>query len=322
MAETQKRNDFYWSDVSHPHNIRRREILKKHPEVRNLTGPDIRLAIVTVLLVAIQLVSAYFASEFNFWLVLLYSYIVGATVNHALFLAIHEITHNMAFRKQTANNWFSFFANLPIVFPYAMSFKVYHTMHHRGQGVDGIDVDVPAIGEAKLFKGFFGKALWMFIQIFFYAFRPMFIKPIKLGKWHLFNFLFQLAGMVVLVYFAGWMALVYLLICDFFAGSIHPMSGHFIAEHYVFKEGQETYSYYGPLNKLAFNVGYHNEHHDFPSIPGYRLPQLKKIAPEYYDNLAQHKSWTRVIFDFIFKADMSLFSRVKRKPDTMEEVTD
>ena len=61
--------------------------------------------------------------------------------------------------------------------------------------------------------------------------------------------------------------------------SLHPMSGHFIAEHFEFIEGQETYSYYGILNYLTWNVGYHNEHHDFPNIPG-RLPEVKKIGKE------------------------------------------
>lgn len=102
---------------------------------------------------------------------------------------------------------------------------------------------------------------------------------------------------------------------SFFAGSLHPCAGHFIAEHYLFDQwDQETWSYYGILNYVTYNVGYHNEHHDFPSIPWTRLPKLHALANEYYKDLPRHNSWCKVTFDFIFRTDVGLFSRVKRLP--------
>ena len=63
---------------------------------------------------------------------------------------------------------------------------------------------------------------------------------------------------------------------------------------------------------MTFNVGYHNEHHDFPSVPWTRLPQIRAIAPEYYVELKSYVSWTRLLFQFLFDRELSLFSRMVR----------
>jgi sphingolipid delta-4 desaturase len=93
----------------------------------------------------------------------------------------------------------------------------------------------------------------------------------------------------------------------------HPVAGHFIAEHYVFTKGFETYSYYGPLNAVTLNVGYHNEHHDFPRIAGSRLPELRRLAPEFYETLPHHYSWVKVIWEYITDPTVGPFNRVMRK---------
>lgn len=52
------------------------------------------------------------------------AYAIGGTANHNLFLAIHEITHNLAFRRVSPNKLLAIFANLPIGIPYSAAFKV------------------------------------------------------------------------------------------------------------------------------------------------------------------------------------------------------
>lgn len=306
-------NDFYWVDTIEPHFERRKQILKEHPEVKSLFGLDRWLWIKTMLAVSIHLSIAIWMVPDQLGWMLLLALVVGATFSHVLFLAIHEITHDLAFRSRIANNWLALVANIPIVFPFAIAFKYYHAEHHWQQGKDGVDTDLPTKNEALLFRGFIGKLFWMINQILFYAIRPMMVKRLAIDKWLVINAIFQIIIMAAFVWFAGWYSLLYLLVSVFFSGGLHPIAGHFIAEHYVFKEGQETYSYYGPLNAITFNVGYHNEHHDFPNIPGSRLPRLKQIANEYYEPLYSYNSWSKVLLRFVLNESVSLFSRVKRR---------
>jgi sphingolipid delta-4 desaturase len=133
-----------------------------------------------------------------------------------------------------------------------------------------------------------------------------------MNRWIALNWVVEVAFLGALVHFAGWGAFGYLAACTVFSIGLHPLGARWIQEHYVFAPNQETYSYYGPLNKIAFNVGYHNEHHDFMSIPWNNLPKLRALAPEAYDTLYWHKSWTGLLFKFLFDPKMTLSSRVFR----------
>ena len=254
------------------------------------------------------------------------AYVVGATANQNLFLAIHEISHNLAFRSPLANRLLAIFANFPIGLPYSAAFRPYHLTHHKSLGVDGLDTDLPTALEAFFLDSVLGKAFFATFQILFYAIRPIMIYNLPITRIHLLNITSQVAFDYLLVRYAGDNALWYLIISSFFAGSLHPCAGHFIAEHYVFEKQPanamdtnflapvpETFSYYGPLNMLTYNVGLHNEHHDFPAIPWTRLPALHEIAKNFYTDLPHHTSWTWVIWQFIWDKEVGLWCRVKRK---------
>lgn len=152
----------------------------------------------------------------------------------------------------------------------------------------------------------------------------MIVHPLPLTKMHVFNIFSQLTFDILLLYHTTTAnSLVYLLLSSFLAGSLHPCAGHFIAEHYVFDHAStnsgpqvpipETYSYYGPLNYLTYNVGLHNEHHDFPAVPWTRLPRLHTLAKEFYQDLPAHPSWVGVVWRFVWDRQVGIRCRVKRR---------
>lgn len=185
-----------------------------------------------------------------------------------------------------------------------------------------------------------GKAFFCTFQILFYAVRPMFVYSPPFTIIHLVNLIVQLSFDFALTKISGGslQPLFYLIASSFLAGSLHPCAGHFIAEHYFFSNVQhgtesiehqkqnkkqephpldslpppETYSYYGPLNIFTYNVGLHNEHHDFPAIPWTKLHTLHRIASEFYEPLPCHRSWVWVIWTFILDKNVGMWCRVKR----------
>lgn len=351
--------DFYWTYQEEPHRSRRRAIIAAHPEVTKLCGPEpltkwVVLGVVATQFTVATLLTVYNVSFFSwkFWLA---AYVIGATSSQNLFLAIHELAHGLVFKKRFHNQLFAIIANLPIAIPYAAGFGPYHLLHHKYLGDSQYDTDLPTPLEAVVLSSVAGKAFFATFQILFYAIRPMCIMTLPFSFVHWIN----LAGVLIFdalaISLLGWTPITYFVLSDFLAGSLHPLAGHFIAEHYVLdpevknpeKPGNmknvdipvssstvspekstslkpsliappETYSYYGPLNFLVYNAGYHNEHHDFPYVAWTNLPKLREIAHEFYDPLPSHTSWTKVIFDFVLDKRINLYSRVKRAKEAVD----
>lgn len=307
--------DFQYSTQEEPHIQRTKDIIKKYPEIKNLMGRNINTFYWTLFIVSLQVFIAFVLRNQPLWQVLLAAYLVGAFANHALFVLIHEFAHNMVFKGRVANLWGGILCDIPNGFPSSVSFRKYHLKHHAFQGHYELDADLPSRWEAKLVgSSFIGKSIWLFLFPVFQGLRPTRLKEIQFSNiWVWINLLTVVAVDVAIFIIMGPMALIYLLASFGFSIGLHPLGARWIQEHYLVAPPQETYSYYGPLNKLSFNVGFHNEHHDFSFVPWNNLPKIREIAPEYYDTLYYHTSWTRLLLKFLFDRNLSLFSRTLRE---------
>ena len=325
IAETVPRAEFAQSNTPPPHRARAKQILATHPEVRGLFERDRWSALWTVLLVALQVAIGIGLTLFKvpWWAIIVVAYAFGAFANHALFVLIHDFTHNVVFRKANANRLGSIFANIAIVFPAAIGFRNHHLLHHKYLGIPGLDADVPTRSETRWVRNsWWRKTIWLGMYWAVQAFmRPATVKAIRtVDAWAVFNAAAMVAAIAPIVWFFGWWPVAYLFLSTLFSLGVHPVGARWVQEHFVFREGQETYSYYGPLNKLSFNMGYHNEHHDFPSVAWTRLPGIRAAAPEFYEELTAHTSWTRLLFHVLFSRNFRLHNRIVRPmPEEMKK---
>jgi len=212
--------------------------------------------------------------------------------------------------------------------PSAVMFSEKHKQHHTylGETYDDPDLAVPL--EAEIFgRTMLGKGFWLLLfplSMSFrqaleplYTFAPPSARAFRLTIihfWILLNWIFVIGTDLAVLYFWGPKALAFLFISLLAGLGFHPLGGRWLAEHYSVVPGQETFSYYGSLNYVIFNVGFHNEHHDFPTISWIRLPHVTRLAPEYYiTSLHYHTSYVRLIWDFLTNPNFALTSRTIRE---------
>ncbi|CAN8061951.1 unnamed protein product [Agarophyton chilense] len=315
------------SGAKHPHGDRRAEILNKHPEVKNLFGIYRGTAVYSLALVLFQIVLAVAVTQrAPVWLSVLLSYTVGAVVDHALWVLIHDATHNLVFKSVAKNRFVLLLCNIPHVFPSAMMFRYYHILHHIELNRAHKDPDVPFEWEAKFIGNSpLRKTIWLAFFFIVQALRTAFYtyripKGTELA-WMSFNWILNVAVHAAIVNYYGWAPLLFLAFASISSIGLHPLGARWIQEHYPTQPFQATYSYYGIANRFAFAIGYHVEHHDFPSVPWNKLAVLKATAPEYYDTLFAYTSYTELLKDFIFERKWSLANRFEVEREMSENAS-
>jgi sphingolipid delta-4 desaturase len=308
------RLDFTYSPDPTPHWGRRRAILAEHPDVRALMVPNPWSIPWIFGLVGLQIAAAWLLRGASWWAVVPLAYVVGAFVSHALYVLLHECTHNLVTGRSVPDRVLGIVCDLGLFFPGAMAFRKYHLLHHKHLGHPELDPDVVSRTEADLVgNSTWRKALWVFLLSISQALRPRKVPSQALWDgWIAANLAAVVLLDVAVFYFFGIKGLAYLALSTLFALGLHPLGGRWIQEHYTTEAGQETYSYYGVLNRLCFNMGFHSEHHDFPNVPWNNLPKLTRVAPEFYRDLKSYRSWTWVLLNFIFNPAMSGYSRIVR----------
>src|SRR5215831_11342086 len=175
-----KQTDFIFSQNPEPHRLRTKQILKQHPEIRNLIGKNPLSFWIIFSLVTIQISLSVLLANQPWWLILVVAYLVGAFIDHALFVMIHEATHKLIFKNKDANRLAGILANVPQIFPSAISFERYHIKHHSFQGIHELDADLPNRWEARLINNYFvGKVIWLLFYPLFQVFRISRLREIK-----------------------------------------------------------------------------------------------------------------------------------------------
>lgn len=298
------------------HYQRKRAILKKYPQVKELFGYNPFTALIIIGLFFLHTSLAILSSYLPWYLVFPMIYSIGALNSFQIGLLGHEGTHGLIFNPKSPNGrlfnrLITFVAFLPVFMgPFASFWMVEHMWHHNvvvdkcirfGKQTNALwkKILICLIVIPLLHFGMFISGMGLlFACVLHYAkylqgktdkpfpssfpLRPYKSFPQLINAWTLFDIVSKCVFWGTLYYYFGLTPIAYFFLSTCFANGLHPLGGRMVAEHYVYNKNQPTYSVYNPWSPLTLNIGHHVEHHDFANIPWNRLPKLTKMAPEFY----------------------------------------
>jgi sphingolipid 4-desaturase/C4-monooxygenase len=304
------------------HVERRKQILKKYPEIQQYFGNYPLSVIPIISLVTTQWSIVWLVSDLPWWMVGLVAFFVGQFIVHSLSTFIHEAAHNLILKGRVGSVVSLLLIELgALTFGQSLEYVSQHNpSHHRHLNDYLQDYEWADKNQAHLLQS---HVFWRVVRAIFHLLpggpiiTDLIIIPrivssddrrqIKGAKQSVTTTLLLLATTLSVHALAwslfGWKASLYLFWClSLIMGNWGvTFSGQSIAEHHIEQQGK-TYSTYHWTNLIFFNTGYHDEHHTFPNVAWVHLPKLKQIAPEYFTNDSDHSYfywwylWARSIF--------------------------
>lgn len=308
------------------HQRRRQAIQQEFPAVQKLVGPDSRTQYYAYALVIIQVWVAYIVRD-SFLGAVILGITFSPYVGFAVLTLIHEVSHSLVFSIPLYNRLLGIFTNVVFLAPLSEVFRQHHNMHHSHLGDVKKDVDVPGEREMRVVgNSALLKMVWLIFSVFILPIRSVKKLPVKWGPLMVLNWVVCLSFTFFVLYLSL-PAFVYLILGMALSQSMHPANARQVQRHIklntkekggagytedantpLHKYKLNTYSYYGGMNFLTLNVGFHVEHHDFGNIAWTRLPELRRIAGEkwYPTKAAYHTRGVSEIISFITNPQITL----------------
>ena len=237
------------------------------------------------------------------WYLLIPAMILHGFTIVTMFAPMHECVHRTAFDHRMINEIFGWFAGLISFYNFTF-YRYYHTWHHRYTQIPDKDPELMEPKPRNRFEYFLEiSGIWYWVP------RPWIFLKLALGMTKSFPFIPEKArksvalsaALQLAVYIAGIVSIAmgYMAVWYYWflpAILAQPFLRAFtLAEHTActldengLTNTRTTLTIF-PVRLMMWNMPFHTEHHLYPSIPFFRLPQaheeiknsLAHLSPSY-----------------------------------------
>jgi fatty acid desaturase len=253
--------------------------------------------------------ASWMTQESRLWPARITGIVLSGAALHALAILMHEAVHGNLFRRRTLDRWAGFFLGAPALLSCA-AYRANHLLHHRHNrtALDPDEFTNLSRNPAVLSAAFYA---WPLLGMPAYLFHVP-IHALRRGtrtqRRQIALELCLLAGLYAAVVFSAVRLGRLGALLDVW---IYPMAAASLlgavrgwAEHTMTLPGHpltqtRTVTSNALVSFFMCNLNYHLEHHLYPGVPWYNLPQLHRLLEEDYRRAGSfiYRSYLRFVWD-------------------------